>query len=146
MLQRLKGGIVALVALSVLGCDSGSSQADQGAPSAGAAVPAEKDAAFNSSQTTLLKLAEMYPGSRLPHANVVSQGQITALTTGIVDQNNFRILYYQNNRPIPLDDARLKERLPVASFMKKPSPARRWRKIIFASPRRADYRSIWDMA
>lgn len=65
-------------------------------------------------------LADLYPSDQLPTFVLTAEtpNYVTATTTGSVDQANFGILYYAEDKPIFIDEKQLNDRSPIAAYEK----------------------------
>lgn len=65
-------------------------------------------------------LADLYPSEQLPTFVLTAEtpNYVTAATTGSVDQENFRILYFAEDEAIFIDDNQLNNQSPIAAYKK----------------------------
>lgn len=113
--------------------ESSASQTNTAATSSSQAPASSSSSSNNSSSTAtsstaqnqsttsfFATLKESFPHDPLPSGAIVANPTgYTAATTSAADQNNFRILYYQDANQIPINDPRVNQLTPVASFAKQ---------------------------
>lgn len=85
------------------------------------AVKTETDPPAKQADAVLSQLSTAFPNDRLPQAILTSKtaDYLTAATTNMADQGNFRILYYAENHAIEVNDIVVNDLQPIASFEKK---------------------------
>lgn len=81
----------------------------------------DKTSQEDQAEKVLGQLNTSFSNDPLPQAILTSQtpGYLSAATTQVADQANFRILYYAEDEAIPVNDTALNERQPIALFEKK---------------------------
>ncbi|EOL49418.1 hypothetical protein [Enterococcus caccae] len=86
-----------------------------------AAVKTETNTPAKQAETVLNQLNTAFSKDHLPQAILTSRTAeyLTAATTRVADQANFRILYYAEANPIEVNDLAVNDLQPISSFEKK---------------------------
>lgn len=121
--QVVKASLACLASIFVLGTTS---QVNHGGEFlfSPVSVNAQTVSPEDQAQKILGQLVELYPETPLPNHILTAQSPefLSAATTGQEKDGKFKILYYATENPIDLDDTKVNNLQPLASFEKVTYP------------------------